>query len=77
MHSSLKFQSAMVEAEVDQISEVEEEIFIEEEEAAHQAQVEEVAANIHVKIHLKITFKSKGMTNLKSNVTIARNLGII
>ena len=87
MLSTHKFQLVKVEAEEEQISEVEEEILIEVEEAAHQTQVEgaavcqvqveEVTTKTQVNTHHKITLKAKGMTNPQSNVIIARNLGII
>ena len=67
----------MVEAGEEQISEIEEETQIEVEEASHQAQVEEVSTWTQPKIYFKISLKEKGMTNLQSNVIIARNLSII
>ena len=77
MPSRHKFQSAMVEAGEEQISEVEEETQIEVEEASHQAQVEEVSTITQLKMHFKISLKGKGMTNPESNVIIVRNLGTI
>ena len=47
------------------------------EEEANQALVEEVSAINQPKMHFKISLKEKGMTNLQSNVIIARNLAII
>ena len=72
-----KFQLAMIEAWEEHILEEEEETQIEVEEEAHQDQVEEASSITQPKIHFKISLKDKGMTNLQSNVIIARNLGII
>ena len=57
--------------------EEEEEAHIEVEEAALQAQMEEVAIKIQVKAQAKIKHKVRGTINLKFNVITVRGMVIM
>ena len=77
MHSRHKCLCIEVEVEEDQTIEEEEETHTEVEEEALQAQVEGAAIRIQAKAQAKIKHNDSGMVNLKSNVIIAKSMGIM
>jgi len=77
MPSRHKFPLVKVDAKEDQMLEEEEEVHIEVEEGALQAQVEEATIKIQVKVQAKIKHKVRGMINLNFNVIIVRSMEIM
>ena len=66
-----------VEVEEDQNTKEEEESHTDVEEADLQAQVEGATTKIQAKAQAKIKHKDRGVINLKSNVVIAKIMGIM